>query len=102
MTFLPAETATIPDTVLRLPKFDDLDSPIRDRETSYLSHTDLVGAGVAVREQLEDKILSGSLEDVAINVDYRQFSNFIHFGSAEKRIRNFISIIRKKWNFNHR
>ncbi len=89
INLVPFIDEKIPDTVLRLPKFDDLDSPIRDRETSYLSHTDLVGAGVAVREQLEDKVLSGSLEDVTINVDYNQFSNFIHFGSAEKRIKNF-------------
>ena len=89
INLVPFIDEKIPDTVLRLPKFDDLDSPIRDRETSYLSHTDLVGAGVAVREQLEDKILSGSLEDVTINIDYRQFSNFVHFGSIEKRIKNF-------------
>lgn len=79
----------VPDTVLRAPKLQDLDSPISDRPTSYLSHTDLVGNQDGVKKQLEDKLISGSLENVSINIDYTQFENFSHFGSVERRIENF-------------
>lgn len=79
----------IPETVLRVPGINDTTSPIRSRETDYKSHTDLVGVKSDVRLSLEDRLLSGSLETVAINVDYRQYKNFVHFGSAEKRIINF-------------
>ena len=50
---------------------------------------------------IQDKLISGSLLDTQVNVDYTKrtktigedsdfgFGNFIHFGSAEKRINNF-------------
>jgi hypothetical protein len=79
----------LPPTVLRQPNWADVDIPIRNRATEYKSHTDLIGSDPSVREQLEDRILSGSLETVNINVDYRQFANFTHFSSVEKRIDNF-------------
>ncbi len=85
---IPFLDEKISDTVLRLPRFQDLESPIRERQTEYLSHTDIVGNGKWVREQLENKLLSGSLETAKINVDYRQYKNFVHFGSAEKRLYN--------------
>ena len=89
VNLIPFIEEKIPETVLRLPKLEDVDSPIRDRSTKYLSHVDIVGSGSAVREQLEDRLLSGSLETAQINVDYRQYKNFSHFGSVEKRFKNF-------------
>lgn len=79
----------IPPTVLRQPNWDDVEKPIRDRQTQYRSHTDLVGKNVDVRKQIEDRVLSGSLETVKINIDYGQFKNFTHFGSVEKKLNNF-------------
>ena len=76
---IPFLDEAIPETVLRLPKFQDLDSPIRERQTEYLSHTDIVGNGKAVREKLENRLISGSLEKATINVDYAQFKHFSHF-----------------------
>ena len=85
---IPFLDEAIPETVLRLPKFQDLDSPIRERQTEYLSHTDIVGNGKAVREKLENRLISGSLEKATINVDYAQFKHFSHFGSVEQRVKN--------------
>ena len=79
----------LPDTVLRQPNWSDVDIPIRDRATEYKTHTDLIGKDQSVIDQLEDRILSGSLEKTSINVDYRQYENFTHFSSVEKRINNF-------------
>ena len=86
---IPFIDEKIPDTVLKAPKIDESDPVIRKRATEYKSHTDLVGVNDDVRKELEDKIFSGSLLDVSINVDYNHFENFSHFGSVEKRIRNF-------------
>ena len=86
---IPFIDEVIPDTVLKAPKLDESEPIIRKRETEYRSHTDLVGVNLETRKQLEDKIFSGSLLDVSINVDYTQFENFSHFGSVEKRVRNF-------------
>lgn len=79
----------IPPTVLRQPNWDDVDKPIRDRQTKYQSHTDLVGSSPDVRKQIEDRVLSGSIDTTKINIDYGQFKNFTHFGSVEKRLNNF-------------
>ena len=88
---IPFIDEKIPDTVLKAPKIDVTEPVIRKRATAYKNHTDLVGVESGVRKELEDKIFSGSLLDVSINVDYNHFENFSHFGSVEKRIRNFKS-----------
>ncbi len=79
----------LPETVLRQPNWSDVEIPIRDRATEYKTHTDLIGKNSDVANQLEDRILSGSLENAKINIDYSQYKNFIHFSSVEKRIDNF-------------
>jgi len=86
---IPFIDEVLPETVLKAPKLDEAEPLIRRRETEYRSHTDLVGVELDTRKQLEDKIFSGSLLDVSVNVDYNHFQNFSHFGSVEKRIRNF-------------
>jgi len=86
---IPFIDEVISDTVLKAPKLDESEPIIRKRETEYKNHTDLVGVNLDTRKQIEDKIFSGSLLDVSVNVDYTQFENFSHFGSVEKRIRNF-------------
>ncbi len=96
---IPFVDESISSTVLRQPNWDDLETPIRDRSTRYKSHTDIVGTDDYVRKQLEDRFLSGSLENVNVNTDYRQYKNFAHFSSAEQRIRNFDSKI-KQWELN--
>lgn len=86
---IPFNDEKIPDTVLRVPFFNDKESPIRIRQVGYKSHTDIVGTGKEVREQLEDRLISGSLETAKINVDFNRWENFVHFGSATERIKNF-------------
>jgi hypothetical protein len=47
-----------------------------------LTSTDLTASLQQINSYYEDK-------SIAINVDYTNFSNFIHFSSAEKRVSNF-------------
>ena len=89
LELIPFIDEKVPDTVLRVPDFSNFESPIRDRETTYKSHTDIVGVDQDVRKKLEDKYISGSLDNINVNIDYSQYKNFIHFGSAEERIKAF-------------
>ena len=86
---------------LRLPDFNSTNNPINFRGTKFNNFNQLIGSNQQVQEDIQDKLISGSLLDTQINVDYTKrtktigedsdfgFGNFIHFGSAEKRINNF-------------
>ena len=58
-------------------------------ETGLESWDDLLSTNAATSQQLINKLISGSLDGAEINVDYRAFDNFIHFSSAEERLKNF-------------
>ncbi len=89
---------------LRLPDFNSVSNPISMRSTHFNTFNDLVGSDTTVKQDIQNKVLSSSLLDVQINVDYTKrtdiidpavndfgFGNFVMFGSAEKRIQNFKS-----------
>ena len=71
-------------------KGPNFDLPLKDRinnSSNYINYTELLTTGLASSQQ---QILS-YLQDtsIAIGVDYSDFSEFIHFSSAESRIENF-------------
>jgi|APSaa5957512535_1039671.scaffolds.fasta_scaffold04493_3 hypothetical protein len=86
---------------LALPNMDGEDIPIDRRGTIFKSYENLVGSNATVRQEIEDKLVSGSLLDVKVNVDYQKrltsideyndngFGNFINFSSVEERLTNF-------------
>ena len=87
---------------LRLPDFNSTNNPINFRGTQFNNYSQLIGTDVGVQEDIQNKLVSQSLLDVQVNVDYSKrkdvfgkditdhgFSNFTHFSSAEKRINNF-------------
>ena len=84
--FVPEE---LPELVLKSPNLDKADSPIRARSTDFKNKTQLLGSNQQIKEEIENKLLSQSLESVEINYDHRQFNDFIHFSSAEKRLENY-------------
>jgi polyhydroxyalkanoate synthesis regulator phasin len=60
------------------------------KETEFQSWTELLGSNANTSQQLIDNYFSGShFGDVKLNVDYCDFKNYIHFSSAEERLRNF-------------
>ena len=75
--------------VLRTPNIDDIQSPIRDRQTSYTTQNTLTTTDTKIRKNFEDTIISASLDSVELNVDYSKYTNFVNFSSAENRVRNF-------------
>ena len=51
---------------------------------------DILTSNTFIKEALQDKVLSGSMEEAELNVEYdKGFKEFAHFSSAEKRIKNF-------------
>jgi len=56
--------------------------------TTIKNETDLIGTVDGIKTRLEKQILT---DDglIRTNIDYRQFKNFVHFSSAEERVRNF-------------
>ena len=93
-----------PDTgiFLRLPNLNSIDNPINFQGTNYGTHTSLTSENDSDARDIERILISGSLLDVQPNIEYGQtttdltiesddygFGNFVHFSSAETRIRNF-------------
>ena len=86
---------------LSVPNIDGKDNPVEFRGTTFKSYDDLVGSNSTVIQEIEDKLVSGSLLNTKINVDYQKrltsvdeyndngFGNFINFSSAEARLKNF-------------
>jgi len=80
-------TPVIVNPTLKGPNFN---LPLKDKinnSTNYVNYEELLTTGLATSQQ---QVLS-YLQDKSINigVDYSDFSDFIHFSSAESRIENF-------------
>ena len=57
--------------------------------TNLKSFNELLGSSVSTSQQILDRYFSGSLEGVPLNIDYRDFNNFVFYSSAEQRVYNF-------------
>jgi hypothetical protein len=57
--------------------------------TEYKSWNDLLDANLTTSQKLIDTYFSGSLQGVRLNINYGEFDSFVHFSSAEERVKNF-------------
>jgi hypothetical protein len=57
--------------------------------TDFKSWNDLLSENMSTSQQLIDSYFSGSLSGIKLNINYRDFSNFVHYGSAVERVKNF-------------
>lgn len=74
-------------TKIKGPNFDVLKKRTLSTSTEYQSWDEILTSNT---RQLTRTILSQSLvEGISLNVDYTNFDNFIKFGSAYERIKNF-------------
>ncbi len=67
-------------------------------DTILKSFNDLVGTNSRVRNRIINTVISGS-DAIEQNYDFRSYSNFCHFSSAEERVRNFKYKITQIENF---
>ena len=73
---------------LRGPNFNVNINTKNGQTTPYYNYTNLIASPVTSSFQ---KLLSYYQDrSVEINVDYSDFTNFIHFSNAEERVRNFV------------
>ena len=77
--------------LLRPPNFDVDDKylPNADRPTLYENWDDLLSTQATTKEKLLNELFSGSLDSARVNVKYQNYEDFIHFSSAEERLKNF-------------
>lgn len=59
-------------------------------ETEYKSWNEILSSNVQTSQEILDRYISSSNLPVQINVDYREFENFVFYSSAEDRIDNFV------------
>ena len=76
-------------TFLRSPNLANQSNEIRQRETDYNSHTDLLTSNAHISKQLADTLVSQSSDSVLLNVDYSRYENFVIYGSADQQLKNF-------------
>ena len=58
-------------------------------ETNFRNWADLLGSSTQTSQQIVDAFFSGSLSGIQLNIDYRDFNNFIFYSSATERLENF-------------
>ncbi len=91
VSLIPFVEDKLDAVVLRLPLMNDVDSPMDQLGTKYNSKNTLLTSNTTVSNKLQNLIISSSMDSVNLNVEYGKFDNFIHFGSAVERVKNFKS-----------
>ena len=78
--------------ILRLPggnTGNSIEQSVRPRSTEYQSYDDLLLVSSSVSKDIERDIVSGSINEIRLNIDYSNSDNFIKFSSARRRLENF-------------
>ena len=92
----------VPSLKLRGPNFN---IPLPDQgtiSTSYQTYDSLISSIESTQKSSYNKISNLlSTQSIDINVDYTDFSNFVFFGSATKRLNNFYTKIQELENYNN-
>jgi len=71
------------------PNFDINQNIITSNETSYKNWNELLDSNLKTSQGILDSIFSGSAQ-AAVNIDYTDFNNFVFYGNATDRIKNFM------------
>jgi len=81
----------IPDPVNQLagPNFELEQFEGGSVATDFKNWSDLLATNIQTSQQLIDSYFSGSLSGIKLNTSYRIFDNFVHYGSAVERVKNF-------------
>lgn len=89
ITLYPASVEE-PKNNLRGPNFNVEIDYWTSTETELKNWNELLSDSATTSQQLIDSYFSGSLSGIDLNVRYNDFENFVHFSSAEERVRNFV------------
>jgi hypothetical protein len=88
--FLTAEQEVFQPTPLSGPNFEvDYDYWVTS-ETNYKSWNSILSENIQTSEQILQRYVSSSSFPVELNVDYREFKNFIYYSNSRDRVDNFM------------
>lgn len=74
---------------LRSPNFNiEIEDGVA-QSTAFQSWNSLLGSNPTSSQQLISRFLSSSFGAIELNVDYKDYSNFVFYGSAVERLNNF-------------
>jgi hypothetical protein len=79
-----------PKNTIASANFDLVLDDYSSLETSLKSWNELLSTNLLTSQQLIESYFSGSSNDLDLNIDYSDFSNFVHFSSAQERVNNFV------------
>ena len=65
------------------------DDSVGGGTTNYETWGSLTNAKESVLNKILNRYFSGSMDSIRPSIDYRRFSHFVRFGSAEERLKNF-------------
>jgi hypothetical protein len=87
-----------PTNILRLPTGlykSGKNGTIRPRASEALSYEDLIFESSSIAKDIERDIVSGSFNQVELNIDYSNYDKFLKFSSARRRLENFKTKLEK-------
>jgi hypothetical protein len=85
------------------PNFNiELDKYGKSDGTDFKAWNDLLDANLSTSQQIIDSYFSGSFGNIKLNIDYSDFSNFVHYSSATERVDNFFSKLQTIEGYNNR
>lgn len=85
-----AEEVPVQIPELRGPNFEVDYDYWTTSETEYKSWNDILSANVQTSQEILDRYISSSNIPVQLNVNFREFENFVFYSSAEDRLNNFV------------
>ena len=74
---------------LKMPNFSVVNEKHFVTATGYKSWNDLLGTHPTSSQSIINQYFSSSLSGVDINIDYKDYSNFVFYSSATERLKNF-------------
>ena len=69
-------------------------------ETDYKSWNDLLSTNVQTSQEILNRYVLNNGSSVNLNIDFREFENFVFYSSAEERVENFFYKIGLVENYN--
>ena len=92
----PTEQFLEPNFNIELDKYGKSDG------TDFKAWNDLLDANLSTSQQIVNSYFSGSFGNIKLNIDYSDFSNFVHYSSATERVDNFFSKLQTIEGYNNR
>ncbi len=89
INILPKASTQSNNNKFSSPNFEAITVHNVSADTGYKTWSDLLSVSTPTSQQLIDSYFSGSLAGMQLNIDFRDFNNFVFYSSAAERVANF-------------